>query len=202
MDQNQVQQEIAVIKDMIEKTRNDTAESGGIYLFIGICIISALLIVEALNGLRLNQWGWPVIIATPVVAFLLSFAVFSKRKSRERVGTYAGRINSIVLVTCSLSLLLVGLLFPLTKVYSLETGAIFVAVMFGVMIFISGAIHGFTLFYVGAAVAWVGAIVMAYAGGIGAVFTTTLIVIALTSFVIPGIVLDTRAKKSRAAHVA
>ena len=45
MDNNQIQQDISLIKEMIAKTRRDAADSGHFFIFLGIIFGFALAII-------------------------------------------------------------------------------------------------------------------------------------------------------------
>jgi molybdopterin synthase catalytic subunit len=48
MDEHELKEEIRLIKDMVEKTRKTTAESGAVFIFWGFVIIAAIIGTYAL----------------------------------------------------------------------------------------------------------------------------------------------------------
>ena len=54
MNQAQVQQDISIIKEMIEKTRRETAESGFLFIIPGILCVLTVIIMSILERLNLR----------------------------------------------------------------------------------------------------------------------------------------------------
>ena len=195
MNQEQIQQEISIIKNMIEKTKKDTAESGSIFLTIGIGCILLIIIANVLEMLRLFHWILPTMITLAIIFGVLVFLLMRTEEKKQKVETYPKKINRAILCFCSLPIILTGLIFPLTKVYAWEISPIFSALFFGVMLFASGVICEFRFFYSAGLVSWIGACVMAYTLDIHfPIRGITLIIILITGFIIPGIILNKKYK--------
>jgi hypothetical protein len=121
--------------------------------------------------------------------------VVRKSEKDERINTYAKKVNLVVLAVCSLPMILLGLIFPATQVYSWQLSPIFAALLFGIMLFISGALFDFRFFYWAGFVAWAGSIIMAYSlQSPYPIRGITLIIILVSGFIIPGFILNKKFK--------
>jgi len=197
MKNEDIQQEISTIKNMIERAKMDTAASGTIFLFIGLVAIFFMFFVMVLERLQLHDWFLPSVIIMTVLSGFIGYFVMRKDKKNEKIQTYAKKINVSVLAVCSITMIMTGIIFPLTQVYSWHLSPVFSALLFGIMLFSSGVILDFKLLYLGAIVSWAGAILMAYVSTSHfPIHAITLIVILTTGFIIPGVILN-RKYKSR-----
>jgi hypothetical protein len=195
MDQAQIQQEISIIKNMIEKTQKDTRESGLFFILIGTGALIYVLIVTVLELLHKFDIVLPAIITLTVILIVASLIIVRKLDKKERVTTLFQKINRIILVTCSLTMLLTGFVFPLTHVYSWQLSPIFAALFFGIMLIASGTILQLDLFYWSGGISFLGACVMAYTLDINfPVRAITMIIILISGFIVPGFILNSKAK--------
>ena len=195
MNQNNIQQEISTIKKMIEKTSRRTAESGALFIFIGIACIAFVVIVTALELLGLYNWVIPAMLGLTVI-LAVTGGIITSRIDHKNVRTFANVINRTVVSVCSFSIVITSLLFPLTHVYTWSLAPIFAALLFGVILFISGAINEMNIFYWGGAVAWAGTLVMAYTQNVQfPVRGIAMIVILVCGFILPGMALNRKYKQ-------
>lgn len=201
MNQEQIQQEISIIKNMIEKTRKDTAESGSWFLFIGIACSLYVMIVTTLEELRFFKWVLPVMVTMTIIYGVIGFLLVRREDNKEKVNTYAKKINRAILIACVIPILLTGFIFPLTKVYAWQISPIFSALFLGIMLFASGITCEFRFFFWGGLVSWAGACVMAYTLNVHfPVRGIIMIIILITGFIIPGIILKTKYKTGSVHH--
>ncbi|MCA9735533.1 hypothetical protein KC799_25580, partial [candidate division KSB1 bacterium] len=92
MDQTQLEHELSIIKSMIEKTRNDTMESGSLFLFVGFGSIFFIGIVLVLEKMLLFTWIQPVMVALTILLGFVGFLVVRQREKQEKITTYTQRI--------------------------------------------------------------------------------------------------------------
>ena len=190
MDHEHIQREISIIKNMIEKTKKDAAESGSIYLFIGVACILYVLAVTIMEVLHLFHWVLPAMISMTVLCGIAGYYFFAREGKKEKVMTWPKKINRTILFVCSMPMIVTGFVFPLTKVYPWPLSPVFAALFFGIMLFMSGALYEFPVFYWSGLVSWAGACVMAYTlNSRFPVRAVTMIIILISGFIIPALIL-------------
>lgn len=196
MTQKHIQQDISIIQNMIEKTNQDMAESGTLFIFIGIACIVFVSVITTLELLGLFSWVLPVMLSMTVVAGLIGFLLVRRIEREVKVQTYAKKISRVIVVICSAAMLITGIVFPLTHVYAWPLSPLFAALLFGIILFTSGAVNELSVFYWGGAVAWAGALVMAYTLNVHfPVRAITMIIVLIAGFILPGICLNRKIKK-------
>jgi uncharacterized membrane protein len=195
MEQHQFQQEISIIKEMIEKTRKETAESGHVFIFIGLASILFVVIIMTLEIMRLNNLVLPTMIGLTVLMAFLGYLIVGRRDKRETTTTYAKKVFMTILVSCSVAIIILTFLFPLTHVYSIALAPIFASIFFGVILFSASVIYELKfLFWCGIG-AWICACVMAYSDGI--LNGILMIVILFIGFVVPGVIFNRKYRNGR-----
>ena len=192
MDQNQITQEIALIKNMIERTRKEAADSGSIFIFIGIGCVIYVSVITILNMIHLEKWILTAMIGMTIIMGILGYLIIGRKENKQKVTSYPKMICYMVIFFCCMAMFLTGFIFPLTNVYAWDISPVFSAILFGIMLFSTGVIYELKFFYLCGFVSWTGACVMAYFGGI--VLGITMIIILITGFIIPGIILDRKYK--------
>ncbi len=118
MNQNQLQQEISIIRKMIEKTRKETAESGHLFIFMGIAAALFVLIVSMLELYQLNHLVIPAMIVLTVINGIVGYLVVSGPVQAEKVKSYPKTMVLWLWVVCGFTLLMITFLFPFLKVYT------------------------------------------------------------------------------------
>jgi hypothetical protein len=195
MNNDQIQQEISIIKNMIERTKKDTAASGSIFLFIGLVGITFIIVVLTMEKMRLYEWVLPAMISMTILSGIIGFFVVRKSEKEEKISTYAKKVNLVILTVCSLTMILTSVVFPATYVYPWQLSPIFVALLVGIMLITSGAIFDFHFFYWAGLVSFAGSIIMAYTlQSPYPIRGITLIFILITGFVIPGFLFNKKFK--------
>jgi len=195
MEYQRIQQELSIIKNMIEKTKKDAAESGSVFLFFGIAGIVYVLVVTIMEELHFFSWVLPAMISMTVLCGIAGYFVFAREDRKEKMTTWPKKINRTILFVCSMAMIITGFVFPLTKVYSWQLSPVFAALLFGIMLFTSGALYEFPFFYLSGLVSWTGACVMAYTlHSRFPVRGVTMIVILICGFIVPAVILNKKYK--------
>jgi len=193
MTQEQIQQDISIIKKMIEKTRREVADSGQAFIFIGLASIIYVVVIMLLERYHYSHLVLPAMIIMTVMMGILGYVLIGRSDKNEKVKSYPKTVAYTVLFACSVPILLITFLFPLTGVYSFSLVPVLAALFFGVMLFSIGAIYEMPFLFVSSIAVWVGACIMAYIkgpmrGGI-------MIVIIILGFILPGIILNKKYKQ-------
>ena len=84
MDNNQIQQEISIIKSMIEKTRREAAENGHLFIAIGILAIINTLAIGILNTYSLNHLVLPVLITQMAATVLIGYLTAGRQEKKDK----------------------------------------------------------------------------------------------------------------------
>jgi hypothetical protein len=192
MDSNQMQQEIALIKRMIEKTRAEAGDSGWLFTIIGIGSILYVAVVVAVQEL-FNHLLVPAMIVITAVFGLTIFVLGRRREKKEKVRSYPKAVADAVTATCGIACLLTTILFPMTRVYPLYLGPVFAMLLFGVIQITISVVYATRYLFWAGLISWAGACVLAYTKPVRTnwpIATATMIVVLFTGFVVPGILLN------------
>ena len=115
MNHEHIQKEISIIRNMIEKTKRDTAESGSIFLFIGIACILYILVVTILEKLRFFTWVLPVMISMTILMGIAGYFFVARQDKAKKAMTWPQKINRVILAACSIVMILTGIVFRSPK---------------------------------------------------------------------------------------
>lgn len=192
MDNNQIQQEISIIKEMIEKTKKETAESGLFFIAIGLVSIFGTFIIGMLEYFNLNHLALPVMITMLIVNGIIGYFTISKQDKKEKVKSYHKTILYNVLFSFTVPAILIVFIFPLLKVYPWNVIPVLVSVLMGIMIFVTGVILEARFFLWSSSAWWAGALLMALVSGTPRIFI--MITILLFGWIMPGLILNKQYK--------
>lgn len=186
MNHNQIQQEISIIKSMIEKTRRETAESGHFLILIGIVSAIGTFAMGILELFNRNYLDLPILILMTLVNGFIGYLVASK--AEKRVKTYTKTILYNVWFSCAIPALMIVFLFPLTKVYSFRLVPTLISLIMGIMVFSAGVIYELRYIRWCSVVWWGGACLMAY---IESKYQfLIMIAMIILGFILPGVIFN------------
>ena len=192
MNHEQIQHEISIIKSMIKKTRRETAESGHLFIFMGIMAIVFVLVVSLLELYHLHQWVLPIMIALTVLNGMLGYLIVGRAEQKEKVTSYPKTIVLYLWVICSVNIILLTFLFPYLKIYSFKALPVLVSLTAGIGVFMTGIIYEMRFFRWFSIIWWVGAVLMAV------IQSQYLFLIMIASiiigWIIPGFILNKQYK--------
>jgi hypothetical protein len=200
MNQNQIQQEIVIIKDMIEKTRRETAESGLLFIIPGILCILTIFMITVLEMYQMNNLVLPALLTAMAVIAVVSAAIGIKEGKKERIETYAKSIFAHVWIACGICCLITGFIFPISNIYPWHFVSIIPLLFIGIGFYITGVVYKIRLIQWSALLWWVGASFLAFVEGSYRPFI--LITIFLFGYILPGIILNKQYKNRRIVHEA
>lgn len=190
MNHDQIQQEISIIKSMIEKTRSETAESGHFLILIGIVSAIgtfAIGILELFNRIYLYLL---ILILMTVINGFIGYLVVSKEEKKAK--TYTKTILYNIWLACAVPALMIVFLFPLTKVYSFSLVPTLISLIGGIMVFSSGVIYELRYIRWCSVVWWGGACLMAY---IESKYNFLIMIgMIIFGFILPGVIFNRQYK--------
>jgi len=136
MTQNQLQQEITIIKEMIEKTRRDTAESGLLFIIPGILCVVMVLLMANLHWFNAEYMIKPVMFTSMALIALTSAYIGYREGKKTKVETYVKKIFGTVWMAIGACCLILVLFFPLTGIYTWDLVGPIAFVVLGIGFFV------------------------------------------------------------------
>ena len=195
MHQDQMKEEIQLIKQMDEKTKKAYAESWQYFSIWGILIILAIAGNYILAFFEVFQWIWVNWIAFMIIGVLYSLFHLRKKEKNRGAITYSQIAVGHLCFACGIALMLGGFIFPILKLYSYEVIPVIIALVLGIMLFGIGGIYEWNLLKWGGVIWWLGSVAMIFVP----VHYRTLICIPLIIFghLVPGFILRSQYQKER-----
>lgn len=201
MNKEQIEQELSIIKNMIEKTRRDTLESGSLFIFVGVGSIMFIAIVTLLEMMHYSALIQPAMVAMTIILGIVGFFVVRQREQKEKIPSYTQKVGLILVTACAIPMILTGLIFPLTGVYIWDIVPVFIALILGIILFASGTVFDFRYFYWSGLGSWLGALVMAYTlDSQFPVRGVVMILILVIGFIIPGFIFHRNYKNAEQSN--
>jgi hypothetical protein len=195
MNQVQLQQEIAIIRDMIEKTRRETAESGHLFIALGIIWVFVTGLTGFLEMTAADQLIWPVLAVALVLTIIIAVMIGLHEGRRERVESYPRKIFGSMWISVALSAILVSFVFPFTGVFDTHLVPVFVSPILGIGFFLTGILYDSRGIVYCSLSWWIGAILMAYISGSARLYI--MMGVLITGYIVPGIILNIKYRQKR-----
>lgn len=196
MNDVEVKDEIRVIREMLEKTKKATADSGAFFLTWGFLIILAVIgnyVLAFIEKYGLIWLNWIVFAAVGVV---FSVVYWGRKEKARGVRTYAGAAAGNLGTACGISFMFVGLVFPAFKLYSWGVIALLVTTIYATLIFTLGGIFDWNLLKWCGAACWLVAIGMIF---IPDVYRALAFVpLILVGYIVPGLIMRSQYRKEQA----
>lgn len=192
MNHRQVQEDITIIKNMIEKTKKGTASSAPGFIFLGIALAVGGLTIGILEFCGLHRWVLPVMIALTVITGISGYCIIGRAAKKEKIVSYPKTIILNLWMICFLTLLLVAFVFPFLRIFPFKAGGTIASLILGIAVYMSGVIYEMRSIQLLSAVWWIGAILMAALQG----YFLFWIMIAniIIGWIVPGIILQKQQK--------
>lgn len=153
-------EELRIIKQMIEKTKADTAESGTNFIMSGWLVFAAALMTYMVVYLELAQWAWvPWAVLMPI-GVIISAVSGVRQVKKVKVVSYTDQALSSLWQACGLSFVIVGFVAIPLKAISIQSLVPLIAIIAGIGTFATGGIIDWKLVRWGG-VAWcIAAVIM------------------------------------------
>ncbi|MBN2008317.1 hypothetical protein JW960_03105 [candidate division KSB1 bacterium] len=200
MTQQDISNELAIIKGMIEKTRRETIESGELFIAIGLQWIIFGIGFFLLGRFQLAQFIWPGMIVGLIVTFIISLILGIRGEKKEKVKTYSRTIYAHLWMSVGAVCILVGFVFPLLNVFDFQLMPIIVWLVLGIGFYMTGVIFELRLIQWCSLIWWIVAILMVFVPGMGRFYLT--MVSLLIGYVLPGLILNYQSKQRSRHHAA
>lgn len=193
MDQNQIQNDISIIKNMIERTRQQTAESGSLFIIIGVLWLFVPILLVILERNQLADYWWPVFIGGLVITLIIAVFIGIRENKKSLPATYSQKIFSQLWIAVGSICIITGVIFPIAGVYPVHYISVITWPVLAIGIYLSGVIYEI------AAIRWlsiswlIGAVLMAFITIPVHVYIAVLTL--FFGFVLPGIMFSRQYKK-------
>jgi hypothetical protein len=192
MNPEQIQQEISMIKEMIEKTRKETAESGHFLIFMGIAAVFFVLIVSLLEIFHLHAMVLPTMIILTLINAVIGGIIVNRGEKQEKVKSYPRTLVLTIWFISSMALVLYTFVFPFLNVFTFAALPVLVSVTAGIAMFMTGVIYELAYIRWLSAAWWISAVLTALTQN----KYRFLIIIAaiIIGWILPGIILNRQYK--------
>jgi hypothetical protein len=198
MEASQAKEDIQLIKEMIEKSKKSTAESGLIFIVWSILPILAIMTMYFLVYLEKYNLIWLNWVVFMGIGAVFSVIYSINRRKTAKVRTYTQIAIWHLWIACGLTFPLMGFVFPLMGLYSFEIIPIMVAVIAGIGIFTTGGIVEWNL------LKWCGLVWLGGAIIMGLVHwhyrSLLFIPLILIGYLMPGLLLNKKYRNKENTH--
>ena len=198
MNDSQLQQEIAIIKAMIERTRRETFVSGYLFIIPGILWIVGVLVLAMLEFIDTPHQLMRLSGFIAFSALIVSSAFISIREGRkERVKSYSKQLFGQLWGACGIAILIMAVLIPLLNV-SRSAGLFVPLIIIGIGFYMTGVIYELPLVQVCGFVWWIGPCLFAFVTGPSRLILWISLI--LFGYVLPGILLNRQYRLKKGAE--
>ncbi|MGC8595579.1 MAG: hypothetical protein ACP5US_07950 [Candidatus Kryptoniota bacterium] len=193
MDQQKAIEDIALIKQMMEESRQFTIDNGKAYIFWGILVTVGVFMTywAILNGKEeICGWIWIVTIG---IGWLYSILIVMKERANNRTQTFGGRLVGFLWGGCGIAMTILGFVGPMSGAVSSWGITPVLASVVGIGYFLSSEIYKLKWVRLIGIAWWLGAILMFIVKGIHtlAIFGAMMVLFQ----VVPGIIFYEQWKK-------
>ncbi len=195
MTSEQIQNNLAIIKTMIEKSRRETAESGHFFIAIGIFAMIMTVVISYLELSGRSGLVIPAFIFMLLASGIIGYLTVKRKQQKEGAVPYHKKIVYSIWFACTLPLLIVLFLFPFLKIYPWNLVPVLTTLIMGIAVFSSGMIFEVKAI-VWSSLAW-------YGGSVGLALISgpvrlyIMLATILLGWVLPGWILNRRYRQRR-----
>jgi hypothetical protein len=192
---DQVQEQLSIIRTMVEKSRRETAESGAFLIWLGVIGIVTVFAIRGLELSGLSHLTIPFLALVLVVNGVVGYFTVTRRQKRARARSYPATICYTVWLACGVSIVIVAFVLPSLGAYPWNLVPVLAALFMGIGVFSTGAIFEVPAITWSSLAWWGGAVAMAVIEG-----PPRAIVMAsaiLLGMILPGAILNRRYRERR-----
>ena len=196
MSDPQFHEEMSIIRKMIERTRQETFESGYLFVVPGIIWLAAVIVMGTLeltgHGQLVRSWGWIV----TAVLILVSASIGFWEGRKEQAKTYTKHLFGQLWGACGIVIILTGFLAPHMNTYT----PVAPLMIIGIGFYLTGVIYELPLVQASGVIWWGGMSVLGFVSG--PVRLPIWVGVIFLGFILPGIVMNRQYRKRGIKHGA
>jgi len=188
MSNEEISQRLSVMREMIEKGRRETAESGRFFVWMGVIALAGLVAIRVLETVGRGRLLPPVLVLLLAASGVVGFLTVARRQERAGARSYFAIICYRVWLACAVSGAMAVFLFPLLGVYPWTVVPVLTSLIVGIAVFSSGVVLESPPLVWSSLAWWIGAVGLALVGdGTGAPIMAGVIVLG---WILPGVILN------------
>jgi len=195
MNNFQAKEEIKFIKEMIEKSKKNHAESWQFFLLWGVLVIMGIIGMHGLVLLKKFNLIWLNWILFMGIGVLIQIFLVLRRVQTQEVKTYVEQAVIHLSFACGMAFLFTGFILPMLKVYPYGVIPIMVSIVAGVIIFTFGGIHEWNFLKWCGVFWWLGALTMIFIHWHYRSLVVALLIIV--GYLVPGFILHSQYQKNK-----
>lgn len=128
------------IREMIEKTKKETATQWKFFYLWGVAIILGVIGMNTLVLIKAYKYIWVNWFATMGLAVFIQIFIIKEEIQQTEVRTFAQDAIGYISFSAGIAYTLFGFFFPLIKLYSFGAIPILISVITGILLFSIGGI--------------------------------------------------------------
>jgi hypothetical protein len=195
MTDERVQEQLSIIRSMVEKSRRETAESGAFFIWLGVIGIVTVFAIRALELSGLSHLTIPFLVVVLVANGVVGYFTVSRRQKRAGARSYVATICYTVWFACAVPILIVTFLLPALGAYPWSLVPVLAALFMGIGVFATGSIFEVPAITWSSLAWWGGAVAMAAIEGPARAIVMAAAI--LLGMVLPGAILNRRYRGQR-----
>ena len=155
-----LQQELQVVKEMIQKTKQKAVDRGAFFLMWGSLVAIACFATFFLTELNQETLVWLPWATLMPIGMIISIFLMRRYSKKSKYTSYAESAYNSVWLACGIAFFIVVFMDSISPLFS--TGAIYpvISLIAGIGIFASGGIMEWTSLKIGGLFWWAGAVTM------------------------------------------
>ncbi|MBM3307844.1 MAG: hypothetical protein FJY74_05915 [Candidatus Eisenbacteria bacterium] len=195
---DRIGEQLSLIRATIERSKRETAESGWFLIWAGLLGVAAVLVVGWLEAAHLHRLVLPTMGVLFGAIGAAGYVVAARRARTVGARSYPAAVCRAVWCACAVSAVIALFLLPALRVYPWSVAPVLGALLTGLGVCASGVIFETPAVAWSSLAWWGGAVVMAVVGRrfSGPIMAAVL----LFGMVLPGVILNGRARRSRGTH--
>jgi hypothetical protein len=195
MNETQARDEIRLIREMIDKTKQSAADYWKIFFCWGLVGMLAIIGMYVLVFLEKYAWIWINWFAFIGIGIVYTVLFSLKKGKTQGIKTYTYTSIGHLSFASGIVFLLVGFVFPLSNLYDYGLIPVMISVIAGLYAFALGGIVEWNLLKFSGLFWWMGAVGMIF---INPDFRAVLFVpLLILGYLIPGYIFRSEMRKSR-----
>jgi hypothetical protein len=197
MGDQQFHEEMSIIRNMIERTRRETFQSGYLFIVPGIIFLVSVIVMGVMemtgHAQIVRLYSWIPFLIIFIVSLSIGFWEGAKAKSQPK--TYARSLFVHLWGACAITIISITMVMP--HMHYTSVAWMFVV---GLGFYMTGVIYELRLVQASGVVWWIGAFLLGFVqGNIRLLIWSSMIFLG---YVLPGIILNRQYRKQGNGHGA